>query len=192
MSYGRFVPTITSVTADTPLQPDYEAPDTLVVSEPGQLRALADDVRTAVIALLRERAFSIQQLSEKLAMPKGTVGYHVKVLEAAGLIRVVRTRRVRAVTEKFYGRTARLFLFHTENPEDARAIGSAVLRRAAEELDRTPQTVTFGFPKARLVPSDARRFERRTKRLLDDFIAAETPEGAPYSFVAAIYERPDA
>ena len=185
------MPTITSE-VDAPLQPDYEAPDTLVVSESGQLRALADDVRTAVIALLRERAFSIQQLSERLDIPKGTVGYHVKVLEAAGLIHVVRTRRVRAVTEKFYGRTARLFLFHTENPADTRAIGSAVLRRAAEELDRTPQTLTFGFPKARLSPADARRFERRAKRLMDEFSAAETPDGVPYSFVAAIYERPDA
>ena len=42
-------------------------------------------------------------------MPKGTVGHHLKVLEKAGLIRVVRTRQVRALTEKYYGRVARLF-----------------------------------------------------------------------------------
>jgi len=175
---------------DAPLQPDYEAPDTLVVSEPGQLRALADDVRTAVIALLRERAFSIQQLSEKLGIPKGTVGHHVKVLEAAGLIHVVRTRKVRAVTEKFYGRTARLFLFHTEDPADARAIGSAVLRRAAHELELTPVTVTFGFPKARLAEKEIQRLERRAKRLMSDFRAAESEDGVPCSLVIAIYEQP--
>jgi len=33
------------------------------------------------------------------------------VLEKAGLVRVVRTRKVRALTERFYGRTARLFIF---------------------------------------------------------------------------------
>ena len=42
-------------------------------------------------------------------MPKGTVGHHLKVLETAGLVRVVRTRQVRALTEKYYGRVARLF-----------------------------------------------------------------------------------
>ena len=120
-----------------PLQPDYEAPDTLLVSQPEQLRALADGVRTAVIALLRERAFSTQQLAEKLGIPKGTVGHHLKVLESAGLIHVVRTRKVRAMTEKFYGRTARLFLFQTEDPADARAIGTAMLRQAASELERS-------------------------------------------------------
>ena len=112
-------------------KPDYEAPDVLVVSERSQLQALANDVRTTIIALLRERARSTQQLAHELDMPKGTVGHHLKVLERAALIHVVRTRQVRAVTEKFYGRTARLFLFEVEDPADARALGAAAIRRAA-------------------------------------------------------------
>ena len=48
-------------------------------------------------------------------------------LESAGLVHVVRTRQVRAVTEKFYGRTAKLFLFEAEDPEDERAIGMSIL-----------------------------------------------------------------
>ena len=63
-----------------------------------------------IITLLEERAASIKQLAEALDKPKGSVGHHVKALEAAGLIRVVRTRQVRAITEKFYGRTARWFI----------------------------------------------------------------------------------
>jgi DNA-binding transcriptional ArsR family regulator len=172
--------------------PDYEAAETLVVSEPAQLRALADDVRTAVISLLRERALSTQQLSERLGIPRGTVGHHLKVLERAGLIRVVRTRKVRAMTEKFYGRTARLFLFRTEDPADGRAIAGTALRQASSELDQTPDCVTFGFPKARLTRRDVLRFERRLKRLMDDFVAAESPDGTPTALVGALYERPDA
>lgn len=191
MPYGRDVPTIPSGTS-APLQPDYEAPDTLVVSQPEQLRALADGVRTAVIALLRERAFSTQQLAEKLGIPKGTVGHHLKVLEAAGLIHVVRTRQVRAVTEKFYGRTARLFLFHTEDPEDARAIGTAMLRQAANELERSHEGTGFGHTKASLTKKDMQRLERRLKRLMEDFRAAESPDGEPYALVTAMYKRPDA
>ena len=168
---------------------DYEAEDVLVVSERGQLRALADDVRTAIIALLRERARSTQQLARELDIPKGTIGHHVKVLEKAGLIQVVRTRQVRAVTEKFYGRTARLFLFETEDPDDARALGGATLRRAAAEVERSPADVSWGHPKARLTERDAKRLERRVKRLLDDFLAAETPTGKPYALVTALYEQ---
>ena len=182
MPYGLDMPTI----------PDYEAPETLVVDQPEQLRALADDVRSAVIALLRERAYSTQQLSKQLDIPKGTVGHHLKVLEAAGLIHVVRTRQVRAVTEKFYGRTARLFLYKTEDPADARAIGTSMLRQAASELERSTEGSGFGLTKASLTKADLARLERRLKRLTEDFRAAESPDGEPYALVTAMYRRPDA
>lgn len=169
--------------------PDYEAPDVLVVSERSQLQALANDVRTTIIALLRERARSTQQLAHELGVPKGTIGHHLKVLERASLIHVVRTRQVRAVTEKFYGRTARLFLFEVEDPADARALGAAAIRRAAAELEVSPDTIRFGFPKARLQRADALRIERRLKRITDDFLAAETPGGTPYALAVALYEQ---
>jgi DNA-binding transcriptional ArsR family regulator len=174
---------------DVPSIPDYDAPETLVVDAPEQLRALADDVRGAIIALLRERAHSTQELAAELGIPKGTAGHHVKVLESAGLIQVVRTRQVRAMMEKFYGRTARLFLFNAENPADARALAASVLRQAASEIDRSPAEASFGHVKADLSDKDAARLERRLKRLFDDFRAAETAEGEPHALAAALYKR---
>src|ERR1035437_217302 len=116
--------------------PDYAADDVLVVREPEQLRALGDDLRSKIVILLRDRASSTTELAQKLGLPRGTVGHHVKVLEKAGLVRVVRTRQVRAMTEKVYGRTARLFLFKSTDAdgEDVRNVAAASLRRAAEEM----------------------------------------------------------
>ena len=96
-------------------QPDYEADDILVVSETEQLRALADDVRLRIVALLRERAASTTELAEQVGLAKGTIAHHLKVLEGAGLVRVVRTRRVRALTESFYGRVARLYVLKSSD-----------------------------------------------------------------------------
>jgi predicted ArsR family transcriptional regulator len=172
--------------------PDYEAPDTLVVCEREQLRALADDVRSEIVALLRERAFSTQQLAERLGMPKGTVGHHVKVLEQAGLIRVVRTRKVRALTEKFYGRTAFLFLIQSEDPEDARGDGASRLRGAAGSLESSSDYAGRGHVTVRLTEKDRQRFERRLGRLMDDFLAADSEAGEPYGLAGVIYRRPDA
>ena len=178
--------------------PDYEADDVLVVREAEQLRALGDDLRAEIVVLLRERAHSTTELAEKLGLPKGTVGHHVKVLEKAGLIRVVRTRQVRALTEKLYGRTARLFLFKSSDDadgEDVRNVAAASLRTAAEEMlplgddDRT----TFAVLRARLTDHDAKRLARRLSKLTDDFRAAESPDGEPYGFVAVQFRRaPDA
>ena len=181
--YGRDMPTIEESRAG----PDYDAADTLLVSDREQLRAIADDLRTKIIALVRDRARSIQELSQELELPKGTVGHHVKVLEHAGLIRVVRTRRIRAVTEKFYGRTARLFLFEIEDNEDARTLGATALRQASYELERASDHASWGFVRSRLTSADAKRFERRVKRLIEDFRAAESPEGAAHALVSGFW-----
>jgi DNA-binding transcriptional ArsR family regulator len=164
---------------------DYAAKDTMIVADPVQLKAMADPFRVQLIQSMREKARSTQELSEELGIPKGTVGHHLKVLEAAGLIKVVRTRKVRAVTEKFYGRTARLFLFHAEDPADERALGAGALRQAAGEIERASDRAGFGLVRARLAHGDFVRLERRAKRLLDDFRAADAAGGEPTSLALA-------
>ncbi len=166
---------------------DYEADDTLLVSDPAKLRAMADPFRVQLVQLLRDKARSTQEISEQLGIPKGTVGHHLKVLESAGLIRVVRTRKVRALTEKFYGRTARLFLYQTEDPADGRAISAVTLRQAANEVDLAPLVAGFGLVRARLTQPEIDRFERRVKKLMDDFRGADKPGGAPSSLTAGIW-----
>jgi DNA-binding transcriptional ArsR family regulator len=163
----------------------------MVVSDREQLRALADDLRARIISLLRERAWSNQELSRELGVPKGTVGHHMKVLESAGLIHVVRTRQVRAVTEKYYGRVARLFLFEPEDPADARALGATTMRQAAHELEQAPEGASWGFVRARLTPEDARKFHRRLGRLLDDFRAREVAEGTRVKLAVALWGERD-
>src|ERR671935_1665766 len=99
--------------------PDYNLEDVLYLTTPEQFKAITGSTRPRILGLVGQRAATTKQLAETLGLPKGTVGHHLKVLEDAGLVRVVRTRQVRAITEKFYGRTARLFLFETEDPADA-------------------------------------------------------------------------
>ena len=174
--------------------PDYEAPDVLLVQEPEQLRALGDELRTRIVVLVREHAHSISELAELVNLPKGTVGHHVKVLEKAGLVRVVRTRKVRALTERYYGRTARLFVFKSTDDaggEDVRNLAAASLRTAAQEMlppdddDRT----TFAVLRVRLTDADARRFARRLEKLERDFMAANDSKGKPYGLVATLFRR---
>lgn len=89
--------------------PDYELEDRTLVSRPSELRAMADPLRSTLLDLVLERAASVTELAAAVGRPKSTVAYHVNVLVDAGMLRVVRTRRVRAIEERFYGRTARVF-----------------------------------------------------------------------------------
>jgi DNA-binding transcriptional ArsR family regulator len=172
---------------------DYDAEDVLVVQEAHQLRALADDLRARIVLLIRERAASITELAQMLELPKGTVGHHVKVLEEAGLIRVVRTRQVRALTEKYYGRVARLFVLRSDEPLPEGLAGGGLtammLRQAADELVASrPAEDQSALIHVRLSVKDLGRFQRRLNRLVADVRAAETPDGELQALVFALFE----
>src|SRR4029450_10817311 len=100
------------------------------------------------------------------------------------------TRKVRAMTEKFYGRTARLFLFQAEEaPDTAPGMGASMLRNAADEVSQAKAGVKFAHVRSRLSKEDARRLGRRLDRLVKDFQAAEQRDGDGngdlFSFVSA-------
>ncbi len=147
--------------------------------------------------MLRERAASTSELATALETPKGTVGHHLKVLERAGLIRVVRTRKVRALTEKYYGRVARLFVLKGDEgmPEELKGgvVAATMLRQAADEV------IAAGDPDGndssalihvRLTPETRRRFEQRLNRLVADLQRAEDASGAPHALAYALFRAP--
>jgi DNA-binding transcriptional ArsR family regulator len=168
------------------------------VRDPEALRALGGEIRARIVMLLRERAASTTELAKALGIPKGTAGHHVKVLEKAGLIRVVATRKVRAVTEKFYGRVARLYVLRTdESPKEVRegALAAVMLRQAAEELLPAridPRDITAGLAHVRLRPADARRMALRMNRLLAAIQDLDHPDGTPHGAALALYPSPSA
>lgn len=163
------------------------------MQEPQQLRALADEMRARIVLLIRERAASITELSATLSSPKGTVGHHVKVLEQAGLIRVVRTRKVRALTEKYYGRVAKLFVLRSDEalPKELAGglLAAIMLRQAADEVVASqPEKDQSALLHAHLLEQDARRFQRRLNRLVADFRASEDARGEMYALTLALFQ----
>ena len=127
-----------------------------------------------------------------LETPKGTVGHHLKVLETAGLVRVVRTRKVRALTERYYGRTARLFVLKSDEsmPEELRggALSALMLRHAADELIASgDETEAAGLVTVKLTNADRRRFERRLNRLVADMHGADDPNGERHMLAYSLF-----
>jgi DNA-binding transcriptional ArsR family regulator len=145
--------------------------------------------------MLRERAASTSELAVALEAPKGTVGHHLKVLESAGLIHVVRTRKVRALTEKYYGRVARLFVLKSDEgmPDELRvgAPAAMMLRQAADELIAAGQEKdSSALLHVRLTPQQQRRFEKRMNRLVADLQRADDPDGTSHALAYALFRAP--
>ncbi|MEU1687280.1 helix-turn-helix domain-containing protein [Micromonospora sp. NPDC005707] len=171
--------------------PDYDLDELLVVTAPEQLRALADPLRSTLLELLLERAATVNEMARAVDRPKSSVAYHVNLLVDAGLLKVVRTRRVRAIEERFYGRVARTFYVGVLNrPEDkqvvaringlAEAAAEAAAAHAADELRCT-------LVHARIPIGDVRAFWAEVQALARRFAQIPRSGDQVYGFVAGLY-----
>jgi DNA-binding transcriptional ArsR family regulator len=133
---------VCSAVPRNPPLPDYDLADRIALTRPSQVKAISHPLRTTILGLLNERAATVTELSLAVERPKSTVAHHIKVLTEAGLVQVVRTRRVRAIEERFYGRTARMFYLEVERspngddlPRDFNDFEVAARESAAAHLE---------------------------------------------------------
>lgn len=169
--------------------------DVLELRTEEELRAVADGTRRSILRLLRERAASTTELAEALDQPKGTVAHHLKVLEETGLIRVVHTRKVRAMTERYYGRIARLYRLIADEGDgkklDIASLGAQMLRDAADEVapdaGRADDPSSIVVAHARVPAKVARTFVQRLEELAADFGSYDDADERIYGFVIGVY-----
>lgn len=165
----------------------------LVLDSPDQFKALFDETRIAIVRLLEERAATITQIAAALDRPKGTIGHHVGVLESTGLIHVVRTKRVRAIEAKYYGRTARTF--ELSAMQDFGVQPNVMLTTAASEIAAAAGQFagTEGLASAssvrhaRIDHERARDFGERLFALIDEFTSSKRSGDVVYGMAVAIY-----
>lgn len=175
--------------ADNP--PDYELADRLALTSPEQVKAVGHPLRTTILQLLHERAATVTELASAVGRPKSTVAHHVDVLTRTGLLRVVRTRRVRAIEERFYGRTARMFYIAAEPsasgdpmPGDFNDLEVA----AGESAQAFREGRLWGFIRhARISEEQASRFWDRMAELVDEFDRAPREGETVYGFAIGLY-----
>lgn len=170
--------------------PDYDLLDRLVVTEPKQLRAMSNPVRTAILDLVLERAATVSELADALDRPKSTVAHHVGVLVGAGMMRAVRTRRVRAIDERFYGRTARTFYVGAVSPESVDPPPwTNDLADAAVESMSAYQSDTMRAVRrhARITPDRAGEFWTRINQLVTEFAQLPREGETVHGLVIGLY-----
>jgi len=175
--------------------PDYDLDDTMALTSSVQVKAIGNRFRTTILGLLHERAASVSEIAAALDRPKSTVAYHVNVLSHAGLVRVVRTRRIRAIDERYFGRTARMFYAGVgANPRDeALPLDLNDLDVAVQESQRAYQSQRlWSFIRhARIPPERAAEFWAEAMALVHEFDRLPRSGTTAYGFVVGIYPIPD-
>lgn len=163
---------------------------------------LTHPVRSAIMRRLRQPR-SVAQLAEALDVPITRLYHHINRLDDLGLIRVVATRRVGAVTERCYQVTATSWklaenVFETLDPSElSQALGSLFdqakngLQREVESglFERDPtaeQRVALSLGELRLTPDRAQELVARLEALGEEF-SSDADEDDPDSVRTVLF-----
>ncbi|MEC4572547.1 ArsR/SmtB family transcription factor [Streptomyces virginiae] len=159
--------------------------DHLVLHSPEQFKALGHPVRHRLVNVLRQRPATLRQIAEALGTSKGTIGYHVRVLREAGLVRLTETRRVRGGTEQYFALVSKSFTLH----EDA-AVGPEFLINAAlgEMLPSGPGQASHTVLRHLwLTDAAARELELRLRAMAEEPHPRDPAHGKPYGLLVSLF-----
>jgi hypothetical protein len=171
--------------------PDYEIADSVDVTTPAQIRAYTDPLRSTLLDLVLERAATVAELAEAVGPAEEHGCAPRQRPRRSRTAPVVRTRKVRAIEERFYGRTARsLNVVVRRRPGDTGipVCVNELSAAAAESVPAHEADDLYSMVRhARIPPDKAREFWRRIEALMREF--AQTPRSGEtvYGFVAGLY-----
>ncbi|GAA2743100.1 MULTISPECIES: ArsR/SmtB family transcription factor [Kitasatospora] len=158
----------------------------VVLRSPAQFKALGHPVRHRLVNVLRQRPATLRQLAEAMGAAKGTIGYHVRVLQDAGLVRVAESRQVRGGTEQYFALVSRSFQFH----EDARGGAEFMINAALAEMlpEGEEKTGTTVLRHLWLTPDEVRALAERLETR-DAELATGTPAAGAeaYGLLVSLY-----
>jgi len=154
------------------------------------MKALGAPVRRAIVDLLGDRPATVTELATTLGKAKGTISHHVDVLVDAELVEVVSTRKVRAIEERTYGRTAPTFILPEGHMESLSGLADSWMLEEAVESARAPDEGEKAFTSVRFarIPHDrADEFAHRLGDLLDDFVACPRGGDVVYGLMTLLF-----
>ncbi|MEU4408189.1 helix-turn-helix domain-containing protein [Streptosporangium sp. NPDC023963] len=130
--------------------------DIAVIEDPAAAEASLDPIRARLLAELSEPG-SATMLAAKVGLPRQKVNYHLKTLEAHGLVEMIEERRKGNVNERIMRATAASYVISptalaSVEPDPARSpdqLSAGWLLAVAARLVRDVGTLITGAAKAR-------------------------------------------
>jgi predicted transcriptional regulator len=164
--------------------PADEPSGTMHLTTDEQLRAVSNLTRHRIMAVLRFGPATITQIAGRVGVAKGSSSYHVRLLERAGLVKVVRTRKVRGVTERYYAMAARSIVL----PDPGTGGPDVLMRHAVADLEASAaDDRQVRMAHLRLTPQQFAELGARLQQLADEYQALSDPSLPDASLVFALF-----
>ncbi len=173
--------------------------DVGVIDDPKAAATALDPTRARLLAELREPA-SAAALAARVGLPRQKINYHLRALEAQGLVEVADTRRHGGLTERVLQATAASYAISPQalgeagaDPRGMDRLSAAYLvavgARLVREVDPAAPTLTVD---AELRLKDRAAFAEEAARLVAELARRHHDDaGEPYRLIVASHPIPE-
>jgi predicted transcriptional regulator len=176
------------------------------------LKVVADPVRNQIMEVLEKKPQNVKEVAEKLGLAPSKLYYHFNMLEKVGLIKVMETRQIANLIEKYYQTTSSfididpnlLNFSTTEGKENLYTMVTSTIDTTREDLLRSLQarslqieqgaegklrSVTLSRYISNMSDEKANEFHKRMQELLEEFIDTDTkdPDQQTFALTIALY-----
>jgi DNA-binding transcriptional ArsR family regulator len=196
----------------------YQPDAVFIIEDLETLKIMADARRMQILEVILNQTATVKEIAEQLNQPASQLYYHINTLEKHGLIRVVDTRIVSGIIEKWYGAAAKQFqvakelllisqassegreqlftpLFDSAKQELMTSIEQGKVQLTHDEAVEPEDGAVFMRGYRRMSKTRFQEFRTRLQEVLQEF-SSDAPEdtGAEqvlYSGLVAVFPTPD-
>lgn len=108
-----------------------------------QIKAYSDPYRLKIISFFKNtrEAATVKEVADYLEDVPAKVHYHIKKLERAGILELIRTKEIKGIIAKYYYLTAESFIIESEeiNQHTKKVYNSQILNIVNEYYDKSKE-----------------------------------------------------
>lgn len=174
---------------------DFKPGQLYTLTNSDQIKAYVHPTRIILLRLMAKEKRTISGIARENGVHPANITHHFKILEKAGLIRLVEKRDTGKNLEKYYRAIAYNFVVKPEAINDGKeankkALALSILKDSLSVAVKTVQdgdTVLALLGTVRLKPEDVLRLIARLNEVFSEFKGCDSAEGIPYNINLSIY-----
>lgn len=173
---------------------DIQPMATMIIKTDEQIRAYVNATRMTILAALAKEKQSVSKIAQQLKVHPANLTHHFKVLENAGLIKLVEKRETGKNLEKLYRAVAYQIIVESDGETtNKQVLGLSILRDnlntsiQALKNQNVEKDVLAVIKTIKIDQPDLARFGKRLLDLANEFEKSSSNKGEFYSLNASLY-----
>ena len=138
-----------------------------------QIKAYSDPYRLKIITYLRnnQESATVKEIADFFGEVPAKVHYHIKKLEKAGILELVKTKEIKGIIAKYYYLTAESFNIEGNQikKEAKQVYKSQILNILSEYYDSSEDSIGFNYKNIYLNEEEFKEVNRQMRELVKKY-----------------------